>query len=296
MTELNGILRVAVGQWSPVLGCIEPNLDKLAVSVNDAADAGAQLLVTPELGLTGYLLKDLTCHVAVRRDDTKLSGVADLSRRVPLVAGFVELGRDGQCYNSCGYWHDGELIHVHRKIYLPTYGLFDEDRFFARGDRVESFSTPLGKLAMLICEDIWHPTTTLLAALQGAVGLLVISASPGRGISHGTETLSSRGPWHDLLITFSRLFGCWVAYSNRTGFEDGLYFPGGSIVLAPGRDTPLVESDAFSSGVWTAEINLADLSRERALSGVLREEDLELTNRQLGELLERKLPRGEWTP
>ena len=293
---MEGTVRIAVGQWSPVLGCLEPNLDKLALSVAEAEDAGAQLLVTPELGLTGYLLKDHTCQVAVRRVDPQLEKVADLSRGLPLAAGFVELSEDGRCYNASGYWAGGELIHVHRKTYLPTYGLFDESRFFGRGDRVETFPTPFGTLAMLICEDVWHPSATMLAALQGAVGLLVLSAAPGRGISHGTADLSSRGPWRELLGAFSRLLSCWVAWSNRTGFEDGIYFSGGSVVLNAGAEAPLVAADKFDDGVWTADVDLSALERERAGTGVLREEDMELTSRQLGGLLKGKLPRGEWAP
>lgn len=293
---MEGTVRIAVGQWSPVLGCLEPNLEKLSLCVTEAKEAGAQLLVTPELGLTGYLLKDLTCRVALRRSDPLLEKVADLSRDMSLAAGFVELSEDGQCYNASGYWAGGELIHVHRKIYLPTYGLFDEGRFFGRGDKVETFPTPFGTLAMLICEDVWHPSATMLAALQGAVGLLILSAAPGRGISHGISELSSRGPWSDLLGAFSRLLSCWVAWSNRTGFEDGIYFPGGSVLLNAGTEVPLVTASAFDDGVWTADVDLSAVARERAHTGVLREEDMELTSRQLGELLKGKLPRGEWTP
>ena len=282
--------RVAVGQWSPVLGRLEPNLRALVTAVDQAERGGADLLVTPELGLTGYLLRDLTPEVALSVSDPRLDELRDLSHRLPLVAGFVERGKDGQNYNAAGYWADGELVHLHRKIYLPTYGLFDEGRFFARGDLVRTFSTPFGVLALLVCEDVWHPSSGLLAALQGATGLLVVSAAPGRGIAHGTSTLASSTTWHDLLRLYGSLLGCWVAYSNRVGFEDGIHFNGGSLVTSPVRSEPLVEGDPFAAGVWIAGIDPGAVSRVRSRSGVLREEDLEGTRLQLGRLLEGHLP------
>ena len=291
---MDRLARIGVAQWRPVLGLLEPNLERLAVRVEEAAAEECELLVTPELGLTGYLLKDLTPDLAVPASDPALDPVAELSRRVPLVAGFVERGEDGQCYNSAGYWAAGKLIHVHRKIYLPTYGLFDEGRFFARGDTVRTFLTPLGRLAILVCEDLWHPSTALLATQQGAVGLLVASAAPGRGISAGTSVLTSRTTWNDLVRLFGSLLGCWVAWANRTGFEDGIYFTGGSAVLSPGGDK-LIEGDHFEDGTWVAEVDLSEVGRARAGSGMLREEDIEITHRQLGRILEGRLP-GEFRP
>ena len=288
--------RISVGQWCPVLGRLDANITKLKDSVERAADDGSEILVTPELGLTGYLLKDLTPEMAMSVNDERLAEVAELSRRVPLVVGFVERGDDGQCYNSAGFWEDGGLVHVHRKISLPTYGLFDEGRFFARGDTVRTFPTRLGQLAILVCEDLWHPSTALLAALQGAVGLLVASAAPGRGISGNAAELDSRVTWKELVRVFGHLLGCWVAWSNRTGFEDGVYFTGGSMVLAPTGDAPLVEGDYFAEGTWTAELDRSTVDRARTGSGVLREEDIEITHRQLGEILEGRLPGGLHTP
>jgi predicted amidohydrolase len=287
---MTGAARIAVAQWCPVLGRIQPNLEQLATSVEEAVAGKASLLVTPELGLTGYLLKDLTPEVALPIDDPTLRTVAEMSRRLPLVAGFVERGEDGQCYNAAGYWAEGELVHVHRKIYLPTYGLFDEGRFFARGDTVQTFPTPLGPLAILICEDLWHPSTAMLATAQGAVGLLVSSAAPGRGITGQTTELASRRTWTDLVRLFGKLLGCWVAWSNRTGFEDGIYFTGGSLVISPESDAPLVEADYFAGGTWIADVDLSDVGRARVGSGLLREEDLAITHRQLGSILEGRLP------
>jgi predicted amidohydrolase len=282
--------RVAVGQWSPVLGRIEPNLDRLAAAVEDAVAQQADLLVTPELGLTGYLLRDLTTEMALSAGDKRLDPVRELSRRLPIAVGFVERGGDGRPYNSAGWWVGGDLIHLHRKIYLPTYGLFDEGRFFSRGEDLHTFRTPFGTLALLVCEDVWHPSSALLAALQGATGLLVLSAAPGRGIARASSRLTSQRIWHDLLRLFGNLLSCWVAYSNRTGFEDGIFFNGGSHVYSPVSEFPVVEGDPFSSGVWSAVIDPGVIARVRSRNGVLKQHDAETTRRQLATLLEGHLP------
>ncbi len=282
--------RVAVGQWSPVLGRIEPNLDQLAAAVEAAVIQQADLLITPELGLTGYLLRDLTAEVALPAGDRRLDPVRELSRRLPIAAGFVERGEDGQLYNVAGWWAGGDLVHLHRKIYLPTYGLFDEGRFFSRGEELHSFRTPFGTLALLVCEDVWHPSSALLAALQGATGLLVLSAAPGRGIARASGQLASRRTWRDLLRLFGNLLGCWVAYSNRTGFEDGIFFSGGSLVYSPVSEFPIVEGDSFTSGVWSAAIDPGVIGRVRSRNGVLKQHDAEATRRQLATLLEGHLP------
>jgi len=260
----------------------------------EAEEAGAALLVTPELGLTGYLLQDLVPEVAVERDDPLLGEVAGLSRRVPLVAGFVERGSDGQCYNAAGYWRDGECVHIHRKIYLPTYGMFDEARFFAPGRSLDVVDTPLGPAVLLVCEDLWHPAAVTLAVQKGAAGLLVTSAAPGRGILSRAPDLTSRRTWSDLLFTYARLLGLWSVWSNRIGFEDGIYFSGGSLIVQPGREEPLVRGDYFKEGTWYAEVDPAAVGRVREGSGMVREEDLELLHETIGGLLRERVPEERW--
>ncbi|MFO7768791.1 MAG: nitrilase-related carbon-nitrogen hydrolase [bacterium] len=282
--------RVAVSQWNPVLGRLGPNVDKLEARVGEAEESGASLLVTPELGLTGYLLQDLVPEMAMDRDDPRLDPVADLSRRVSLAAGFVERGPDGQCYNAVGYWREGRLVHVHRKIYLPTYGMFDEARFFAPGRSLDVVGTPAGPAALLACEDLWHPAAVALAVQKGAAGLLVASAAPGRGIASGASELTSRGTWSDLLALYARLLGLWTLWSNRNGFEDGIHFSGGSLIVQPDRGEALAEGDHFADGTWTAELDPEAVGRVREGSGTVREEDLGMLGSAIGEILRERVP------
>jgi predicted amidohydrolase len=140
-------------------------------------------VVFPELSLSGYFLKDMVSTVAVRLDSAEVKQLKRLSRGRALVAGLVEETDDFRFYNSAVYIEDGEVVHVHRKVYLPTYGLFDEGRYFARGDRIRAFDTRFGRSATLICEDMWHPSSVYIAALDRAVLLYCPSTSPLRGVT-----------------------------------------------------------------------------------------------------------------
>src|SRR5262249_50868171 len=148
---------------------------------------GAELIIFPELSLTGYHLKDHVPSVAERLDGPVVGRLAELSRDIGIVAGFVEETSDFRFFNSAVLLDGGRVQQVHRKVYLPTYGMFDEHRYFARGGRVEAVDTRFGRLAILVCEDLWHPSTIYLAALDGALIVVCPSASPARGLSSGTE-------------------------------------------------------------------------------------------------------------
>src|SRR5215475_4762310 len=136
---------IALAQVSPRLGDVEANLVLYEERVRSARGQGADLVVFPELSLTGYFLKDMVSTVAVRLDAPEVKKLRELSRKGALVAGIVEEAPDYQFYNSALYLEDGDIIHVHRKVYLPTYGLFDEGRYFAHGDSIRSFECKFGR-------------------------------------------------------------------------------------------------------------------------------------------------------
>jgi len=119
-----------------------------------AADAGVDLLVFPELSLTGYFLKDLVAETAIPLHGGVMDELRGLSRDLDVVVGAVVEDPDHRYFNSSLYFSGGELVHLHRKVYLPTYGMFDEQRYFAPGNRFRSFKTGFGRAGMLVCEDI----------------------------------------------------------------------------------------------------------------------------------------------
>ena len=145
-------LRIALVQMAPRLGVLADNLATHREALSAARAAGAGLVVFPELGLTGYQLQDLAAEVAMRADDPRLLGLAAETKGLSAVVSFVEEAADHRLFISAALLEDGEVRFIHRKLFLPTYGLFDERRFFAAGDRLRAIDSRLGvKLGLAVC-------------------------------------------------------------------------------------------------------------------------------------------------
>lgn len=278
-------LTLALAQINTRLGDLRVNLEKHILLARQARQQGADLLLFPELSLTGYVLQDLVTSVAVdgRLDAPVFAPLREASRNLDMVVGFVEADRRKRFYIASAYLSQGEVLAVHRKIYLPTYGLFDEGRFFAAGDSVRAFDTRFGRVGMLICEDFWHVSPPYLLWLDGAELLLFSSASPGRGLSAEPRLASSS--WvTEVNRAYARLFTIFVAHANRVGFEDGLNFWGGSTVFDPDGNL-LVQAPDFDEHLALCEIDLDQIRRTRARLPLLRDERPDLVYRELGRLL-----------
>ena len=275
----DGRLSVALAQIDPALGDRGRNIERHRDWVKQAAAAGAQLLVFPELSLTGYFLKDLVSENAIQLDGPQLRDLAALSTGLDVVMGAVIESPDHRYFNASLYFSRGELIHVHRKVYLPTYGMFDEQRYFAPGDRFRSFATPFGRAGMLVCEDIWHLSSAYILSLQGVDMIICPSSSPGRGITTD-ERLGTAESYGLVCRTYAQFLTTFFLYCNRVGFEDGANFWGGSMVIGPNGDIIAQQQDADEALVL-ATLDLADVRRERLANPLLRDERLELTINEL---------------
>jgi len=267
-------MKVALAQVSSKLGEFDENLKKAVRFVEEAKREGALLCVFPELSLTGYNLWDLTFEVAVRIDSPKFSPLIELSREIDIVVGFVEESSEYVYYNSAAYISGGRIKHVHRKVYLPTYGMFDEGRFFGRGDRVEVFESVLGRSSILICEDLWHMSTVYLSFIGGAKFIIALSSSPGRGYKEMGK-FENAEIWENMGEFYSRMTGSYFIYVNRVGTEDGFVFSGKSFVA-----NPFGEIVAQASSL-NEELLLVDLKEELIRSArvglpLLRDERLEV--------------------
>ena len=278
---------VAVAQISPRLGDVEYNLNLYEEQVSAARDRGADLVVFPELSLTGYFLKDMVSTVALRLDAPEMDRLRALSRDAALVVGFVEETADYRFFNSAAYLEDGEIRYVHRKAYLPTYGLFDEGRYFARGDRIRSFGTRHGQAAVLICEDMWHPSTVYLVALDHALVVICPSSSPLRGLSDEHPQDDNARYWELLNRMYAQTFALFVVYANRAGFEDGVGFWGGSEIVDP-SGARLAKAKYYEDDLIVARINLKAARRQRMAAPLLRDEDLDLTIHELVRIRDRQ--------
>jgi len=270
-----------LAQIKPKLGCVADNLALIEERIQQAITAKADLVIFPELALTGYFLKDLVPEVARRLDSPEIRRLVELSRQISISVGFVEETSDYRFFNTALYLEDGAIRHLHRKVYLPTYGLFDEQRYLARGEQFRAFDTKLGRMGMLICEDMWHLSASYILAMDGATTLICLSSSPGRGIEG--ETLSSANAWQQLTSTTAMFLNCRVLYCNRVGYEDGINFWGGSEYVAPSgaslKRARILEEDSVS-----ALIDEGALRRERIFSPMLRDENLFVTMQELSRI------------
>ncbi len=278
---------VALAQIKPKLGCVADNLADIVASVERAIAAGAQLVLFPELALTGYFLKDLVPEVALSINSPEIEQLAALSRQISIAVGLVEVSRDYRFFNTALYFEDGAIRHRHRKVYLPTYGLFDEQRYLACGDRFRAFDTKFGRFGMLVCEDMWHLSASYILAMEGATTLLCLSSSPGRGVA-SEEGLGSAKAWQRLTSTTAMFLSCRVLFCNRVGYEDGVNFWGGSEVVRPCGDLA-VRGKLLDEDMVVTKVEEGELRRERISAPLLRDENLNLT---LGELSRIKATRG----
>jgi predicted amidohydrolase len=279
--------RIALAQINTHLGMVEQNLDKHLQWIEQARQGGADLVIFPELSLTGYVLQDLTPTVAhsPTADDPVFQKLLQESRSLDIVVGFVDEDRRHRFFIAAAYLSRGEVMHVHHKLYLPTYGLFDEGRFFAWGDHISAFETRFGRMGMLICEDFWHASPPYLLWLDGADVFLFMSASPGRGLSAKPQLESAR--WVEQLNqAYASLFTAFVVHANRVGYEDGLNFWGGSTIFDPDGNE-LLKAPYHQESLVFAEIDMNQLHRTRARLPLLRDERTALVQRELERILNR---------
>jgi predicted amidohydrolase len=279
-------LRIALAQIAPRLGALDANLARHRALLDDARQQGAGLVVFPELGLTGYQLQDLAAEVAMRVDDPRLAELAAATTGLSAIISFVEESADHRLFIAAGLFEDGELRHVHRKLFLPTYGLFDERRFFAPGDSLRAVPSRLGVgLGIGICEDFWHLSLPQLLALDGAQILVNVSSSPGRDLAATNEVgLGTATSWRTLMRTYAQLTTSFVVFCNRVGIDESISFWGGSEVIAPSGQA-LFSAPLYDEGLYTVDVALQDVRRERIALPLLRDERPELNVRELSRII-----------
>ena len=276
-------MRVSVAQVSPKLGRVEENIEKAVEFVKEAIREKSSLCIFPELSLTGYTLQDLTFEVAITQEDERLIPLLELSREIGIIVGLIEETEENLFYNSAFYIREGKIQHVHRKVYLPTYGMFDEARFTAAGNRVDVFSSPVGKGSILICEDLWHFSTVYLAFLQGAKHIFALSASPGRGYRE-EGMFGNAEVWMNMGEFYSRMTGSYFFFVNRVGTEDGFVFSGNSFVADPYGNI-IARSSPFEEELLTVEVEDSLIRSARINLPLLRDERPEMVMNNLRRIL-----------
>jgi predicted amidohydrolase len=279
-------IRVALAQVAPGLGRLDDNLARHHELLDEARAGKADLVVFPELGLTGYQLQDLAAEVALRLDDPRLADLAAATTDVSAVVSFVEESADHRLFITAALLEDGEIRHVHRKLFLPTYGLFDERRFFAAGDVLRAVASRLGiSIGIAVCEDFWHLAVPQLLALDGAQLLINVSSSPGRDLAATNEVgLGTATSWRQLMRTYAQLTTSYVVFCNRVGVDESISFWGGSEVIGP-SGAALFSAPLYDEGLYTVDVPLAEIRRERIALPLLRDERPELHVRELSRIV-----------
>lgn len=285
-------IKVAVVQYAPVYAKIGKNLDRHAEIIKETAKSGADLAVFPELSLTGYFLRDLTHRMMMPAGllEKELNARCKGKKLPDVALGFVEEGESHHPYNSFAYFAHTpggyKLSHIHRKCFLPTYGMFEDARFFAPGRNLGVFETKFGKIGLLLCEDAWHPMSFYIEALKGAEIIIVASASPARGIS-GPKPYNLEY-WDRLNSSAAATWATYIIYASRTGVEDSVVFSGGSAVFSPSGDklvfSPEVAVAPNGYELAFADIEKSELRRARETTPLLRDENLALFSEEIGNL------------
>jgi predicted amidohydrolase len=235
--------------------------------------------VFPELSLTGYLLQDLVHEVSLARHDDQLTALAQAADPMSVCVGGIEESADDAQYIAAFYLEQGRVLATHRKVYLASYGVFDEARYVGAGRRVAAVPTRFGRVGLTICEDAWHPSLVSLLLLDGAKLVVVQTASPVRDLREGQMPRNAL-TWMDTLRTYARLYGAYIAFCNRVGAEDGLVFWGHSVLLSPEGEI-VAQGPLYEEELVVGEID-DDLVRQARLTNpILREEKLDLTAREL---------------
>jgi len=282
-------ITVALAQMYPKLADLKHNLDKHLDYVQQALDQNADLIVFPELSLTGYQVQDLAPEVAIHSEanDPIFAKLLNASQKIDIVVGFVHEDQRKRFYIASAYLSAGEALHIHHKLYLPTYAMFDESRYFARGSRVGAFDTRFGRMGMLICEDFWHVSPAWLLWLDGADIFILNSSSPSRGLNESERLSGTR--WVELVNqAYGSMFTSYILHCNRVGYEDGKNFWGGSSVVDPDGEL-MTHGLYFDEALITQEIDLNQLHRTRARLPLLRDERPGLVRRELTRILNESL-------
>lgn len=285
---MTGKFRIGIGQIPSLRGKVDHNLTLIEDAVDRAAGQGLSLVIFPELALTGYIVDSRFADLAVRLDSEAIDRLKEMSRKIDVILGFIEETPAAIFYNSSMHLSGGKILHLHRKIYLPTYGRFDERRYYGTGWDVSSYDTAYMRTAMLICGDAWHLPLAYLAAHGGADLLIIIAASSEEGLA---ETTPAPDAWRALCSSYALTLSCFVVFANLAHGEKSEYtFWGGSFVAGPDGQF-IAESRTAEADLLAAELDPRELRNQRIRLPFRRDDSLAHTLELGRRVLNAKLKR-----
>ncbi|MGI9015672.1 MAG: nitrilase-related carbon-nitrogen hydrolase [Euzebya sp.] len=273
-------MRISLAQVAPQLGDIDANLKTSERLVNDATADGSELVVFPELSLSGYSVGNVEHDPAMGADDQRLAALSRACGDVGILVGFPEISEGLHVYNSMVFLQDGEVLHTHRKVYLPSYATFEERNHFSPGNRMRAFPTPHGRMAVLTCNDAWQPQLAFIAVQDAARVLLIPTCSPET--PPGTPW-DAHEYWHGITRFYARMFQVYVVFANRVGSEGDLSFWGGSHVVDPWGEV-IAEAAMNQEELLTVDIDLQRVRERRREVPLVKEAKLAMLQRELSRL------------
>ncbi|AEA34512.1 nitrilase-related carbon-nitrogen hydrolase [Hippea maritima] len=260
-------MKIAIGQIDTVLGDVAKNTTKIEHYIDMAIDKDCDLIVFPELATSGYGLRDLVYQASISVNDKLIKSIATKSLDIDIVIGFAQ-EENGYYFNSAAYFSNGNLIHIHKKNFLPDYGMFEEERYFTKGTSIETFKTKFGNTTMLICEDAFHVSSHCKAFFNRTEVLIILSASP-----FWSDYKSMKWEmWENISKTYTQLNSSFVVFANRTGFEDGVGFFGKSFIASP-HGSIIKQASFLKEELLITQIDPKDIKRAKIKMPILKNED-----------------------
>ncbi len=272
-------MRIGLGQIDSVLGDVDGNIQTMLRFIEQARAQQVDLLVFPELSVTGYWLGHVEEDLSLGLDDPRLQSLITAAGDMAVVFGFHE-DAGLRTFNSAAFVQSGSVVHVHRKLYLPNYGPFEERKWFSPGQTMRGFRTGLGTMATLICNDAWQPVLPFLAVQDGAEVLIVPTNSSEKPTSDGVDNSAY---WHDITRFYARIYQTFVIFVNRVGHESNLSYWGQSHVMDPSAQM-LVQASSFEQELVVVDIDLKEITRWRRRAPLVREARLAMLERELARL------------
>lgn len=276
-------ITVGAAQFASEIGDVDANMDRHLEWIARGHEKGLDLLVLPELSLTGHHGGEKALECAMTRTDPRLRRIAEAAGNMSVVVGFIEEGPAAQFYNTSAIVRQGKLVHMHRKVNIPTYGKLEEGKHVASGRFVETWAMDEAwRTGLLICADVWNPALTHLAFLHGTTLLIVPVSS---GVEAVGADFDNPGGWAITMRFYAMMYGAPAIMVNRTGNEHELNFWGGSRIVDPfGRELAVAGKD---EELITATLDYAEVRRARYLLPTVRDSNLALVRRETDRLAER---------
>lgn len=259
-------MKIVIAQFKPKLGKVKENIERILKFIDQALDKKSDLIIFPELATSGYALRDLVSYASMDLNDKMLNLLIQKSNFIDIVIGYAQK-ENGLFYNSAFYLSNGLILTNRKKVYLPDYGMFEEARYFAKGESLETTQAKFGKVNVLICEEAFHLSVHHFIEQSLSDLTIIISASPYWVYEN---KMDKRKIWDNICNNISSLTGNFVVYVNRVGFEDGVGFFGSSMVYNPFGERVFL-GDFLKEDLYVLELNLKEIEHAREFMPLIKD-------------------------